>query len=348
MLTHLIPPPRPALLACLLVGAACFGRADTVILSNGDRLTGEIQKLEERRLELKTDYAGVLKIDWRKVERISTAAEHLVETGSGLRLSGLLRESPAGLEVAAGEETRVLALANVVRITPVREPAPGGFWRDLTGAADIGYSLTRGNSVVTQSSVSLNSSYRAPAFKWVVNLTSLFSRQLDAPSTSWHTGSTRLDLFLTPRAFAFSLAGLERDERQLLNLRATLGGGLGWKLLNSERYELSLLGGANFLNEDFRRQDPASPAGGSSGEALLGLNLEKARFGRLDFWTRFSVHPNVVEAGRYRMLLDSGVRLPVISRFTWSLRLFDRFNSDPPPLVKRNDYGLISSLGVTF
>ena len=42
------------------------------------------------------------------------------------------------------------------------------------------------------------------------------------------------------------------------------------------------------------------------------------------------------------------MRIPLLSSFNFSVSLFDRYDSRPPTDVKRNDYGLISALGVTF
>lgn len=39
----------------------CVVQADTLWLTNGDRLSGTIQSLSDGELELKTDYAGLLK-----------------------------------------------------------------------------------------------------------------------------------------------------------------------------------------------------------------------------------------------------------------------------------------------
>jgi hypothetical protein len=40
--------------------------------------------------------------------------------------------------------------------------------------------------------------------------------------------------------------------------------------------------------------------------------------------------------------------MPVVARLTWGLRLFERFDSRPVRAVKKNDYGLVSSFGLTF
>ena len=43
------------------------GRTDVVTLANGDRITGEVVRLERGRLEFKTDDAGTLYLEWDKL-----------------------------------------------------------------------------------------------------------------------------------------------------------------------------------------------------------------------------------------------------------------------------------------
>ena len=61
-----------AWLGLMSMAMAGILEADTVLLVNSDRLSGEIQKLEDKRLYLKTAYAGVIEIDWSMVEGITS------------------------------------------------------------------------------------------------------------------------------------------------------------------------------------------------------------------------------------------------------------------------------------
>ena len=58
-----------AIALALSVGATTHaqGRTDVVTLPNGDRITGEIKRLERGRLEFKTDDAGTLYLEWDKI-----------------------------------------------------------------------------------------------------------------------------------------------------------------------------------------------------------------------------------------------------------------------------------------
>jgi hypothetical protein len=46
------------------------GRADEVIMQNGDRFTGNVVRQQGGRLKLETAYAGTLDIDWEQVSEV--------------------------------------------------------------------------------------------------------------------------------------------------------------------------------------------------------------------------------------------------------------------------------------
>ncbi|MCS6952317.1 MAG: DUF481 domain-containing protein [Bryobacteraceae bacterium] len=337
--------------AAMVAAVAAFeGRPDTVILKNADRISGEVLKLENNKLVIKTEYAGTIQVDWSAVERLQSGKRFRVEVENQRQLTGLVAVSPRGVNVISGDDVVSVDPLRVVAMAPAPESRPEpGFWRALEGSVDVGYSLARGNSRLNQSSLGVRAQYRAPAWRAQADASSLFSRQPGSPSTSRHAGSLRLDRFLGTETFVFALSSLERDERQLLDLRTNLGGGFGWKVVRSPRTELSLLGGATFVNEDFRRRAPEELArGGSSGESLVGYSLERAVVGRAVLTSKASAFRNFFGPARYRITFDSGLRVPVAGPFSWSLRLFDRFDSRPPERVVRNDYGVISSFGVAF
>ena len=54
---------------CVLAWPVAMASADEVMLKNGDRLSGDILKMGEGILVLKTTYAGEVKIDWRTSRR---------------------------------------------------------------------------------------------------------------------------------------------------------------------------------------------------------------------------------------------------------------------------------------
>ena len=69
---------RVVLIAALAFGFAANvlaqGRTDVVSLANGDRITGEVMRLERGRLEFKTDDAGTLYLEWDKLASVVATA----------------------------------------------------------------------------------------------------------------------------------------------------------------------------------------------------------------------------------------------------------------------------------
>jgi hypothetical protein len=71
---------RCCLIVIGLVGPQAL-RADIVVLSNGDRLSGEVEQLRNQKLSFKTSYAGTIQINWADVTELTT--EHNFEVIGG-------------------------------------------------------------------------------------------------------------------------------------------------------------------------------------------------------------------------------------------------------------------------
>jgi hypothetical protein len=61
------------------------GRTDIVTLANGDRITGEVVRLDRGRLEFKTDDAGTLYLEWDKLVSVVSKRRVEVVTTDGRR-----------------------------------------------------------------------------------------------------------------------------------------------------------------------------------------------------------------------------------------------------------------------
>ncbi len=329
----------------LVLGVAHQCSAATVFLQNSDRVSGEIEKLEGKHLSVKTAYAGVIEIDWTMVHGINSDQVLQFSMENGMILTGTVHTTEQGMQVSAAPETPILPHSVKAISKPVREQT---FNNRLSGAIEFGYSLTRGNSPLSQSSVSANGEYQSTHIRVQTDLSSMFSRQAPAESTSTHSLSTRIDYYLTPRAFVFTLDGFERDDREFLNLRTSLGGGMGWQIADTAVTQLSLLGGMTFINEKYRENVEQPGRRQSTGEALIGVSLDRLQVGRLRFSGKTAVYPSVLDPGRMRVVASAGVRMPIVAHLIWSIRLFERFDSRPVLAVRKNDYGLVSSFGFAF
>jgi hypothetical protein len=152
------------ILLCLPVAAK---RNDLVIMKNGDRFTGEVKKLEHGVLYVDLPYvSGSVGFDWLQVERVQSTGRFQVVLNNGERVAGTI-EKKSSAEApdkdfaihAAHGEVRAAA-PDVVTV----ESQKRGFWRQLTGAIDLGYNFSSGNS---QTSLSADANANYLTQKWI-------------------------------------------------------------------------------------------------------------------------------------------------------------------------------------
>lgn len=333
----------PWILVPSLVAAA--DSTDLVVLVNGDRLTGSIQRLEEGTLVLQSELLGAVRVDWTDVRSIDSGRTFSVLTEGGKRLTGQLKRRGSETSIVQyGRSVARLGSDSVLRIAPEKRlRGPAKILRALDGTADLGHSLARGNQNQTQSSLGARAEYRSAQYEFSGRIDSLFARQNGARSQSRHALNLRLDRFVNARVFTYGLSGLERNERRKLDLRTRLGGGVGWRLRNRGETELSVLGGFAYVHERFRAQRNRV-----AGEGFFGIEWEARLLKVVELSTHVTLHPDLVGSGRIRLEYDSSFRVPIAGRFTYSLRLFDRFDNRPAATVAQNDYGIVSGLGIGF
>jgi putative salt-induced outer membrane protein YdiY len=342
---------RRSIFSCVRTGVAALGLAvfgsagvaygqDVVITTSGDRLVGEIKRVEKDVLTLETAYSDAdFKIEWEDVAAVESKRQFLVETFDGRRLSGSLSFDPDKKPIVQIAGTSVpLAEVSVV------QPFERTFWSRWDTALDFGYSLTRTNSA-KQLSLGTNTSYRDERYVDVIFANVFRSSQENAPETErWDLGNDFRRL-LGNRWYVNTTQDFLNSEEQGLDLRTTIGGGGGRYALRSASQHLALGGGLAWTNEKYT--DPALPSKDSA-EAYLGAEFMTEKLKITDLITRLTYYPSLTISDRYRLTyrFDLDFNLPG----DWYLRfgLFDNYDSRPPEGFSSNDYGWSNSFGFKF
>jgi putative salt-induced outer membrane protein YdiY len=329
-------------LALSLCGASLARAADddVVVTKTGDRLVGEIKKLERDVLTLSTVYSDSdFKIEWEDVVSLQSSRQFLVETFDGRRIAGSLQPDPtsaAAVQIAGSS----VQLADISALQPFER----SFLARFDAGFDFGYSLTRANSA-EQLTLGGTLSYRAEHDVDTVFFNVFASSQDNAPETKrWDLGNDYRHLLGTRWYVNTSQDFLNSDE-QSLELRSTIGGGAGRYLLRSSSQYLALGAGLAWTNENYT--DPAL-ATQNSGEAYVGTEFMTEKLKFADLLTRFSYYPSLTIEDRYRInyTFDLDFNLPG----DWYLRtgVFENFDSRPPDELSKNDYGWSNSFGLKF
>jgi len=340
-----------ALLAALALvcpsARATVTRKDVVLMKNGDRLTGNIKRLQNGVLYIETEYfSGSTGLDWRLVEKVESTAQFQIVLKNGGRLIGQIEKLPQQTEAdndfvirEAGRELRIPS-SDIVDIGPQKE----NFWRQLAGSIDAGSSYTSGNSQTTVD-VSTNAKYVTKEWEAGASFDSTFNGQSGASKTNREDGQLSYARFLNRNSFLMGLADFLHSSEQSLNLRTTLGAGYGRYLIRSGGTDLRWVAGGAYTNESFNTT--ASPSENNT-EALLGLQYDQYRFNFGELHSQLFVFPGLSDSGRVRVTTNNSLLISLTNNFHFTVSLWDNYDSRPPNTAKKNELGISAGVGWKF
>ncbi len=346
------------LLATVLICNDVLARVktDVVWLINGDRITGEIKQLEHGRLRISTDSMGELRIEWDDISRIESDFEFQFERTDGTRVTGTVDEigDRTTITLTNDEETVTFAHDKVIRISPIED----SFWNRLKGSMTFGYSFTNASNVA-QGNLGLRATHRTEERAFSIDGNAIVTS--DQEDTATHSSSLRLDMtrFREDRWFRTFLVGFESNDELNLDLRSSIGAGMGRYLQQTNIAELSLTAGLMGTSEKLKTcsdcaaipELDAGPSHLESLEGLLGLDYSRFIFDdpAVDLSVRAYIFPSITESGRTRGQLDISLRWEMIKDLFWDLNYYNSYDSDPPAgAASTSDYGIVTSLGWSF
>jgi putative salt-induced outer membrane protein YdiY len=335
----------------MLSGTACVGkvnRHDTIIMKNGDRLTGEVKKLEQGVLYIQTDYfSGSVGVDWFQVEKVESTASYQIVLSDGKRLTGTI--SKVETESAPNKDFRVhepgldvpVAGKDVVQIESQKQT----FWSQLKGSIDFGYDFTSGNN---QSSLSTSANVEYVAAHWAAGTSynASYSGQSGGTTTNILEVQTVGERFLNRDSFLLGLSDFLHSSQQDLALRTTLGAGYGRYFKRTNQNKLRWLIGADYSQASY--QSGAVQPTQQNAELLLGVQYQLFHFDRYTLQAQSLLFPGMSDLGRVRFTTNDTFSVKLSNNFHLNLSFWDNFDSRPPLAARKNATGLSSGVGWTF
>lgn len=309
--------------------------ADEVYLLNGDRLTGTIVKMEENVLTLQTDYGGEIKIEWGKVQRLSS--------GGPLKIlvPGEYRDPVRSFFYGAQalQEVRELGPDGSIPLTDIKainlEPIR------LTGTVTIGGNSTSGNSSAKAFNGATRFMLSAYRQRLLVEGKYNYGQAGDQVTARNSLASLKHDYFISKQIFIESFGMLEKDTLQNLQLRSTIGSGLGYQFYETARTTLSLSIGLAHVSEHFTNSpNNQTPSGRWSLRWEHGLWPD-----RVKLFHRHEGFYDINAGNAFRFNADQGVRITVYKNLFFNVEYDFRLNTQPAPGRKTTDEAIIFGVG---
>ena len=319
-------------------------KTDVIQLTNGDRVTGEIKQLEHGILRLGTESMGEVQIEWDDIVRIKSDFGFQFERSDGQRITGTIVETPDQHEITLRSDDLSVAFAHdeLVRISQI----DNSFWKRLQGSMTFGYSFTKASDVA-QGNFGYRATHRTEKRSFALDGSTIVTSDQDNESTQRTNLSFSMTRFRKNRWFNTYLSGLESNDELGLNLRTSIGLGLGRYLQQTNTSEFGLIAGVMGTSETLEG-DVSSQ---ENIEGLLALDYSRYIYDdpMLDLSSRLSIFPSITESGRMRAQFDINLRWEMFADLFWDLSYYNTYDSDPASgSESTNDYGVVTSIGWSF
>ena len=340
----------------LLVGLAACGlalRADLIVLKNGDRATGSVVKKDAAALTFKSAHFGTITLPWEQVESITTESPLHAELADGQNVQGRL--TTANGRVRFG--TRSVAPADVKVLRDDIEQAAyerllhPGWGQRWAGTATLGWAGTAGNAQTNTLSAGMNAARATNTDRTTMYFNAVKASALlngvKSGAAQAERGGAGDSRNLAKRLFFSGFNDWEYDRFQALDLRVTLGGGLGFHAWKGERGRLELPFGLAWSHSAF---DPApSPKfTRNAAEAYWGDDLTFKLSNRTSLTQSCRMFNNLSDTGQYRANFDVGASTQIFKGLSWNVSFSDRYLSNPASGRKTNDLLYTTGVGINF
>jgi len=317
--------------------------ADEVRLKNGDKLTGQVVRMEADKLILKTTYAGEITITWQEVAAVKTDASVKVVLKDETALQGTTESIEDGkmkLDTGKLEAPSTFSLVDVKAINP--EPVKTV---KITTRANVSVTNERGNTDSDNYYFDGNFLARTNKNRYVIG-GELTNEKADGITTSQNwLGYGNYSHFLSEKWYLYADTLFEHDEFKDLNLRSTLGAGVGYQFFETPLLNLSLAAGPALVNENF---DVAEDNDYSAGQWTI--NYDQYFFNKfVQFFHVNTGYVSLEDTNKWLLKTRTGFRFPLYKGLTATLQYnFDWDNQPSPAAETEEDTKFIFLLGYEF
>ena len=287
-------------------------------------------------------------LDWKQVKSLESRDMFIVTLSDGERVTGFINKGGAtdvgrkGFIINGSGSTVGVGPSDVIVIDQHEQ----SFWNQLTGSISYGFGFASGNNS-TNSSLAADVAFNTTRNSIKVATSSQYDSQTNAKNTNRITLDSEYARMITNKWLAAGLFSLLKSNQQNLELRSTYGGGLGRKLIQTDKTSLTVMGGLAYSHESYVPQSGTEPIRNNV-ESLLGVTFSTFRFSTLYLTSQTFLFPSLSDPGRFRLSSQSNFRVELVRNFNWNFQLYENYDTRPPVNAPKNDLGVTTSFGWTF
>jgi putative salt-induced outer membrane protein YdiY len=292
---------------------ATSAHAGVLVLSNGDRISGELIVISDGQMHWQSDMAGEITVPQENVLTIEARDLFEVEIDTRRQLS------ECQLQVR-GDQTQLLnckegeaPLDSWKRVSKVsaRPLIKRDLWRN-TGYVSASAKDSAGNTDEQDLALDLKMSARRGSIRHSVAAAYNTQTQSDLKTSDDRKAEYQYDHFVSDKWYLNGLLSWERNVFQDLESRRLVAGGLGYQFFDTDLIRLAVDGGVGYVTEQYSSDDDRKAmVFRENTDFTYRLNALG-----LQFFHRNTYLLMFDRNGDWRFQSETGFKLPVIGRLT--------------------------------
>ncbi len=316
------------------LSATSLSFADEVVLKNGDKISGTIQKLVDGVLTISTKYSKEIKIDFAEIKRLKS--DSLVKLGlkNGWIVKGKVQATPDGMLAIRSGKGKKEAMVDWKEIESINEPEKEE--KKWAGNVNFGATHQSGNVERVTGALGAEGALDLDRDKFSVKFLTLYGEDDGKVTTRNTAGNVGFKHFFEPKVYGTINFDGFKDKFRNLNLRYSVGPGVGYQIWDEAKKTLSFEAGITYFSEDLKTGEDKQYA-----TARAASDFSYQITDSMKLTNRFVIFPNLDSVGDYILRNEAGLKNDIGAG--WGLKfshIYD-YNNNPSAGIKKADSYII-------
>jgi hypothetical protein len=347
---------------------------DVIVFTNGDQLTGTLERATGDSFVFKSDIVGEITVTADKIKELHAGGKFVAlrkdekitrtskQPGTVTYADSVINVAPTSS--SAAESVPVKNLAYLIEDDTFNKEVISNpnFLHGWSGSLTGGITLVEStdSSRTYTAAISLiraipSLSFLPPRTRTTFNLLETYGKITSptipqtvpptpdavAKTNIFHTDAEH-DKYFNSRMYALGDVSFDHNFSQGLNLQQIYGVGLGYTVIQTAVQELDVKGDVHYERQNFVPPTPNQDLIGSSFSETYHRDLPR----KIVFTENGTFIPAWNDLSIYSAIFAAGLQLPTYKRFSLTLNAQDNYLSDPAFGYKNNSFQFVT--GITY
>jgi putative salt-induced outer membrane protein YdiY len=335
-------PPRAYSFACLVPICLLFcgaAQADVLVLTNGDRITGEITRIWDKEVTIEPEYSDEFDVDLTSIEYIETERKFEIDLTDGRTLIASFAgaDSDGNQLINYDGESVSMPLTELFELEEIQD--------DFEWESNVAVSanLNKGNTDTANGQIRADTMVRFNDHRHAGEVT--FAREELANVSTKEQDIFRYNynfLFKDPWFLAASLT-LERDPIIELDSRVIVSAGIGRDVWSTPRRTLNIQLGAGFQQEEISKNTTDSAV------ATWTLRYRQDFFGEdVELFHNQNITSNITGRTNTSYRTSTGLSYEITDLLSTNISLDFDYETHPADVAENEDIAILFGLVAEF